>query len=46
MVFRALVIVSELLLPHLKSLGSEYVYPVFIFFHQNFGLYKNPIYYK
>jgi len=33
-------------LPHLKSIGKQYAYPVFIFFNQKFGLYKNPIYYK
>jgi hypothetical protein len=46
MVERALVIITTLLLDHLRALGDQYVYPIFIFFHKNFGLYKNPIYYK
>lgn len=46
MVERALNITTTIILPHLKTLGNQYVYPIFIFFHKNFGLYKNPIYYK
>jgi hypothetical protein len=46
MVERALNIIANIILPHLKALGNQYVYPIFIFFHKNFGLYKNPIYYK
>jgi hypothetical protein len=43
---RALNIVTTIILTHVKTLGNQYVYPIFIFFHKNFGLYKNPIYYK
>lgn len=46
MVDRALLLITTIILEHLKTLGEEYVYPIFIFFHKNFGLYKNPIYYK
>ena len=46
MVERALNIVANIILPHVKALGNQYVYPIFIFFHKNFGLYRNPIYYK
>ncbi len=46
MVQRALSIITTLILEHLKGLGDQYVYPIFIFFHENFNLYKNPIYYK
>ena len=46
MVERALLLITTIILEHLKALGDEYVYPIFIFFHKNFGLYKNPIYYK
>lgn len=46
MVERALNIITTIILPHVKTLGNQYVYPIFIFFHKNFGLYKNPIYYK
>lgn len=46
MVERALSIVTTIILSHVKTLGNQYVYPIFIFFHKNFGLYKNPIYYK
>lgn len=46
LVKRALIIITTIILPHLKTLGKQYVYPVFIFFNQKFGLYKNPIYYK
>lgn len=46
MVERALNIITTIILAHVKSLGDQYVYPIFIFFHKNFGLYKNPIYYK
>jgi hypothetical protein len=46
LVQRALSIVTTIILTHLKTLGNQYVYPIFIFFHKNFGLYKNPIYYR
>lgn len=43
---RCLNIITTICLDHLRVLGEEYEKPIFIFFHENFYLYQNPIYYK
>ena len=34
-----------MVLPHLKAIDEVFTTPLFIFFHNNFALYRNPIYY-
>lgn len=46
LVERALRLVNTIIFNHLRNIGGNSLHPLFIFYHKNFGLYKNPIYYK
>ena len=43
---RCLNLISTILLEHIRTAGDHYQTPIFIFFHENFALYHNPIYFK
>jgi hypothetical protein len=45
-VARFLRLTTTIVLQHLKAIGEQYLEPIFIFFHENFTLYQNPIYFK
>ena len=43
---RCLTLISTIVLDHIRNAGDHFQTPIFIFFHENFALYHNPIYFK